>query len=54
MASGMRGAKKRGMDPKELDKFMEECSKLLEDQPRGSTPTAMPRDSKPFIRNLRD
>ena len=29
MASGTRGAKRRGMSLEEVDQFMEECSKLL-------------------------
>ena len=30
MASGTHGAKKRGMDPEEVEEFMQECSTLLE------------------------
>ena len=50
MVSGTRGAKRRGMSPQEVDKFMEECSRLLgedDSEPRRSTPAPTPQDSRP-------
>ena len=46
----MHRAKKRGMDLKGVEEFMEECSRLLDkSQPRSSTPSLMPRDSRPDV-----
>ena len=48
MASGTRGAKKRGMDPEEVEEFMQECSRLpKESQPARSTPNPRPSVSRP-------
>ena len=48
MASGMRGAGKHGMDPDEVEEFMQECSRLLEaGQTVISTPNPWPSMSRP-------
>ena len=48
MASGTHGAKKRGMDAQEVEEFMEEYSRLLDEgQPRRSTPNPRPSASRP-------
>ena len=50
MASGTRGAKRHGMSPQDVDKFMAECSKLLVENEyselRRSTPAPTSRDSR--------
>ena len=51
MVSGTRGAKRGGMSPKDVDAFMEECSKILwetdDSEPRRSTPAPTPHGSRP-------
>ena len=51
MASGMRGAKTRAITAEDVEDFMAECSKLLdenrESQPRRSTPIPTPRSPRP-------
>ena len=48
MASGTHRAKKHGMDPQEVEEFMEECSSLLDEgQPRRITPNPRPSVSRP-------